>query len=46
MNSDKTNKSVQKTTSSYSPAVRIVCWTMAILLAVSLLATSIVYFAV
>lgn len=44
MNSNKTNKNSQKATSSYSPAVRIVCWTMAILLGISLIATSIVYF--
>lgn len=46
MNKSKTVKNESRSTSSYSPAVRITCWTLAILMGLSLIATSVVYFAV
>lgn len=46
MNKSKTAKNENRPSSSYSPAVRIACWTLAILIGLSLIATSIVYFAV
>lgn len=46
MDKSKTVKNESRPTSSYSPAVRIACWTLAILLGLSLIVTSVVYFAV
>lgn len=46
MNKSKTVKNESRSTSSYSPAVRIACWTLAILMGLSLVVTSVVYFAV
>lgn len=46
MNKSKTAKNEIRSTSSYSPAVRIACWTLAILMGLSLVVTSVVYFAV
>ena len=46
MDKSKTVKNESRPTSSYSPTVRIVCWTLAILMGLSLIVTSAVYFAV
>lgn len=46
MDKSKTAKNDSRPTSSYSPAVRIACWTLAILMGLSLIVTSVVYFAV
>lgn len=46
MDKSKTAKNESRPNSSYSPAVRIACWTLAILMGLSLVVTSVVYFVV